>query len=77
MKYDTPSINRACARLARLVERVKLAAPGANKRRKARRFQNLATSLARAYRVAKREVGHTKYDTTYKAKAVRSMLRRM
>jgi hypothetical protein len=77
MRYGTESVNNACRRLARLVDRIKLAAPGSNQRRKVKRFQNLATSLARSYRVAKRELGHTKYDATYKAKAVRSMLRRL
>lgn len=76
MKYNTPAVNRAAARLARLVERVKLA-DGSSQRRKAKRFQHIACSMARAYRVAKREMGHTKYNAAYKAKHVRDMLNRL
>lgn len=74
MKYNTPSISKAAGRLVRIVERAKLASPS-NARRKVKRFQHIATSMARAYRAAGRSIAYTRYDATYKAKAVKSMMR--
>lgn len=73
------AVARTAARLVRIIERAKLAAPDANARRKVKRFQNIAAAMARAYRVAhpaRPDANRgVKYGPAYKARGARLMMR--